>query len=147
MSKWIGYLLIQDFVPRKVRTVNRTATTPLGVPRLAQVVMLLASVLKVSTTNLDLDIRCISCSGQWFRRMLGQYLEANHNRVLYSPLQLWIAQSVWWLGHGLEDLGLIPVETGIYFLSHHVLTETGTKWASWPVGTGGPFPADKVVGA
>jgi hypothetical protein len=54
------------------------------------------------------------------------------------------------LGYGLEDRGSwvrFPAGTGNFSLHHRVQNGSGAHPASYPMGSRGPFPGGKVVGA
>jgi hypothetical protein len=52
-------------------------------------------------------------------------------------------------GYGLDDrmIGVrFPVGAGNFSLRHNVQTGSGAYPASYPMGTGGPFPGGKAAG-
>jgi hypothetical protein len=50
-------------------------------------------------------------------------------------------------GYGLDDWGLIPNRARNLSLLYSVQTGSWAHSASYPMGTGGSFPADKAGGA
>jgi hypothetical protein len=54
------------------------------------------------------------------------------------------------LGYGLDDRGSrvrFPAGAGKFSLHHRVQNDSGAHPASYPMGTRGPFPGSKAVGA
>jgi hypothetical protein len=61
-----------------------------------------------------------------------------------------VSQSAKTLGYGLDDQGSIPGTSndGNFSLRHRVQTDSGTRSASYPMGTGeGVYPRGKAAGA
>jgi hypothetical protein len=73
-----------------------------------------------------------------------------HGMVLrhgYNFIVAGIAQSIKWLGYGLDNRGSIPDRGNNFFLRHRDQTDSEVHPASYQMGNGGSFSEAKATGA